>query len=464
VASDLLNAGLQQAKNLADANSDESISALAALIQKPSLTGEEGAAQAYLASKLEDLGATTELLDIDLPALFERYPDVAQYPTHWEHDLILGYESRPTIESLRASGLESVLNYNNRPNVVARWPGEGNGRSLILNGHIDTVTIEPGSSWTRNPFGAEIENDRMFGRGASDMKGGLMAAILAMKYLREAGVKLAGDVIYQSVVNEEHSGNGTLDLVRRGITADGAIVLEPTDNRVYLSHPGGLYWQVTVPGIQRSPGSRWENGRKVGVSAIEKLPSVISLMMDMEISINSRNAKELATTNTPPMSLVFGKLTSGYYETVTAGEAVLRGSAYFPHPMGTVDEMIQRFRNCIDDANSQDSFLSENPSLIEFLHHDDPTHQADTAGIASHMESLLPAPLHSCGEKAGAFACDMRHLVNRGHIPTIVFGPGAISQAHKPDEYIQISEFLESIHYLINFIGTWCNMEKSTMD
>ena len=137
------------------------------------------------------------------------------------------------------------------------------------------MTLEPAAQWTRDPFGAEIIDGAMYGRGTSDMKGGLMAALMALTYLHEAGLRLRGDVIFQSVVNEEHAGNGTLDLVRRGYKADAAIVLEPTNNTIAVSHPGGLYWQVTVPGTQRSPGARWTDGRQDGVSAIEKLPGVI---------------------------------------------------------------------------------------------------------------------------------------------------------------------------------------------
>ena len=116
------------------------------------------------------------------------------------------------IQALVASGLTDRLNYRNRPNLVAVLRGTGGGRSLILNGHIDTVTVEPREQWTRDPVGAAIEDGRMYGRGTSDMKGGLMGAVMALTYLREAGVRLPGDVIFECVVNEEHAGNGTLDL------------------------------------------------------------------------------------------------------------------------------------------------------------------------------------------------------------------------------------------------------------
>ncbi|MDH3738704.1 MAG: M20/M25/M40 family metallo-hydrolase, partial [Alphaproteobacteria bacterium] len=406
---------------------------------------------------LRGLGAETETLEPDIAALFERFPLVAQYPTHWQHDLILPYADLPTHEALRQSGLQDVLNYRDRPNVVATFRGAGGGRSLILNGHIDTVTIEPTGEWTRDPFGAEIENGLMYGRGTSDMKGGLMAAMLAMTYLIETGAELRGDVIVQSVVNEEHAGNGTLDLVRRGYRADAAIVLEPTNNAVCVSHPGGLYWQVTVPGVVRSPGARWAGEQMEGVSAIEKLPAVIDALLDVERLYNAVKSDDPMEQDRSPFALTIGKVAGGHYETATASEAVLRGGAYFSPVAGEVHEVMAQFRRSIAAANAGDDFLDTHPAQLEFLHHDDSTRQSPQIPLAMQMGEVLTDRGHSGQAKAGPFACDMRHLVNQGNIPTIIFGPGSIAQAHKPDETITLQEYLDSIEHLIAFIWSWCN-------
>jgi acetylornithine deacetylase len=448
---------LTEALDRASSNRDRSIEALASLVRVPSLTGEEGDAQTHMAGLLSDLGAETETLEPDVAALFESFPLVAQYPTHWQHDLILPYADLPTHEALEKSGLEDVLNYRDRPNVVGTFRGTGGGRSLILNGHIDTVTIEPTHEWTRDPFGAEIDNGLMYGRGTSDMKGGLMAAMLAMTYLKEAGASLRGDVILQSVVNEEHAGNGTLDLVRRGYRADAAIVLEPTNNAICVSHPGGLYWQVTVPGVVRSPGARWAGENMEGVSAIEKLPAVIEALLHVEKIYNATKTDDPMEEGRVPFALTIGKVAGGHYETATASEAVLRGGAYFSPVAGEVHEVMGQFRDSIAAANTGDDFLNTHPAQLEFLHHDDSTRQSPQIPLAVQMGQVLTERGISGEAKAGPFACDMRHLVNQGNIPTIIFGPGSIAQAHKPDENITVQEYLDCIEHLIAFIWSWCN-------
>ncbi|MCW5729957.1 MAG: M20/M25/M40 family metallo-hydrolase [Alphaproteobacteria bacterium] len=449
----------EEALALAARGREESVAALASLVRVPSLTGEEGRAQTEIAGHLKALGAETVIAEPDVARLFERFPQVAQYPTHWQHDLILPYAELPSYEALRASGLEKVLNYRDRPNVVGIFRGSGGGRSLILNGHIDTVTIEPAGEWTHDPFGAEIVDGLMYGRGTSDMKGGLMAALMAMSYLRRAGARLRGDVIFQSVVNEEHAGNGTLDLVRRGFRADAAIVLEPTNNTVSVSHPGGLYWQVRVPGRARSPGARWIDGRQDGVSAIEKLPLVIGALVDLERRYNEAAGDDPMEAGRSPFSLVMGKIVGGHYETVTAGEVTLRGGAYFAPMVGDVVDVMKDFRQALRKANAADPFLNENPARLEFLHHDDSTRQSPQIPHAMHMCEVLQARGGHGGVRPGPFCCDLRHLVNQGGIPSIIFGPGTIAQAHKPDEHIDLREYLDCIEHLIDFIWAWCNQD-----
>lgn len=445
----------ERAIGAARASQEDSVAQLASLVRIPSLTGEEGAAQAHVAKLLTAIGFDVAMADPDLERMFDRFPEVAQYPTHWQHDLILPYDTLPTIEALRASGLETVLNYTERPNVVGTLRGTGGGRSLILNGHTDTVTIEPAGEWMHDPFGAEIIDGTMFGRGTSDMKGGVMAAIMAVAAIRRSGVELAGDVIIEIVVNEEHAGNGTLDLVCRNVTADAAIVLEPTHNRIFTSHPGGLYWQVEVTGVPRSPGARWSGTRLDGVSAIEKLPPVIAALLAVEQSYNDSVIAE-PPSGSRPFSLVIGRVEGGHYETVTAGRAILKGGAYFAPQVGHVRDVMRAMSDAVRRANERDPFLARHPARLSFLHHDDSVLQRPEPAIAGVMAAVLADRGGDAGISPGPFCCDMRHLVNQGGIPSIIFGPGSIAEAHKPNERISLAEYLACIEHLIAFICRWC--------
>lgn len=452
-----------QAIKIARASTQRSTELLASLIRIRSLTGEEGEAQAFLADHVRALGADVSLDEPDVQALFDSFPTVAQYPTHWQHDLVLPYDGLPTFQALSESGLQDVLNYRNRPNLVGLFQGTGGGRSLILNGHIDTVTIEPTQSWNFDPFGATVVDGRMVGRGASDMKGGLVAAVVALQCLKEAGINLKGDVILQSVVNEEHAGNGTLDLVRRGFTADAAVVLEPTNNAICVDHTGGLYWQIAVQGTARSPGARWKSGQQEGVSAIEKLPPIIEALLKIERDAIARAKEQGDDGERAAFSMVIGKVLGGHYETVTAQDVLLKGGAYFSPRAGGFLEVMQRMSSAMEDVAAQDEYLGKFRPRLQFLHHDDAVEQEPGIAPAVALSQVLQRAGADSRIRPGPFCCDMRHLVNQGNIPSVIFGPGSIAQAHKPDEHIVVAEFLDAIEHLIEFIVDWCNAEPTSV-
>lgn len=434
----------------------EYVDLLRKIIRIPSLTGEEGEAQGFLAKYLKDLGLQVEAWEPDIEEIFKKFPESAQYPTHWQHDLILPYDRFPTYTELIQTGKIDILNYKDRPNVVGTLRGQGNGKSLLLNGHIDNVTVEPKSDWTVDPFGAEMIDGKIFGRGACDMKGGLVAALAAVQCLIETGVSLNGDVIYSSVVNEEHSGGGALSMVCKGITADAAIVTEPSENRVCIAHPGDVYWQLTLQGVPRSPGARWEGDDMVGVSAIEKLPLVIKSLLKLEAEYNKAPPSALYK-DIKPFSCVMGEISGGTYATATAGRCVLKGCVYFSPGLGSVNDIMDGIREYVKKGTESDPWFQKHPVDTEFLRH------KNTALIDGN-EPIVRAVLDcvkTVGGKdpsvtAATYGADMELFVNCGKIPTIIFGPGSIVPAHKPDEFISIDEYITSIKTLALSIYRWC--------
>lgn len=434
----------------------EYVELLRRVIQIPSLTGEEGEAQGFLAEYLKTLGLQVDEWEPDVKTLFDKYPHVAQYPSHWQHDLILPYDRFPTYEELIKTGKIDVLNYKNRPNVVGTLRGQGNGKSLLLNGHIDNVTVEPKSDWTVDPFGAELIDGKIFGRGACDMKGGLVAALAAIQSLIETGVSLKGDVIFSSVVNEEHSGGGALSMVCKEIRADAAIVTEPSENRVCIAHPGDVYWQLTLQGVPRSPGARWEGDDMVGVSAIEKLPLVIESLLKLETKYNKAPPSALYE-DIKPFSCVMGEIGGGTYATATASRCVLKGCVYFSPGLGSVNDIMDRIRKFVKKGTEFDPWFQKHPVEIEFLRH---KNTALIDGKEPIVRTVLDCAEMVSGKEASVtaatYGADMELFVNCGKIPTIIFGPGSIVPAHKPDEFIPIDEYIISIKTLALSIYRWC--------
>ena len=435
----------------------KSIELLAALVRIPSPTGEESAAQEFIAEYLGNLGLHVECWEPDVKALFDKYPHVAQYPSHWQHDLILPYQDLPTYEDLIQSEKIDVLNYKNRPNVVGIWKGSGGGgRSLILNGHIDTVTVEPLNEWNHDPYGAEIIEGKMYGRGVSDMKSGIVASLIALESLIELDVKLRGDVIFQSVVNEEHAGNGTLACIEHGITADAAIITEPTKHHIRLGSAGSVCWGVEIAGRARPTGARWAGREQNGISAIEKIPPIINSLLMMEQKIN-KNYRHPHLPDQNPFSLVMGRVCGGHYDGVTASECILNGTAYFGSEVGSVADVMEHIRTAVSEGSKIDPWLKKNPPSVFFLHHDDPSDIDENEPIIQTLSATAEKILNEKPPRyRGTAACEMRHLINQGNIPTTVFGPGWGDQIHKPDEFMPIDSMLPAVKALTLTIFNWC--------
>jgi len=398
---------------------------LCELISIPSVGNEEKAAQENVASKLRRIGLEVDVWELDFEALREH----PSFSMSIERDEGLG--------------------------VVGVMEGNGGGRSLILNGHVDVVAQGNEANWSHPPWSGKITERRVYGRGAADMKGGLCCAIYAAKAIRDSGVQLKGGLILESVIGEEDGGVGSLAAVLRGYSSDGAVVMEPTGLKVAPAHAGALSFRVTVPGKSAHACVREE-----GVSAIEKFIPIYSALKALEEERNKKVNDPLYANYRLPYPLNIGKVQGGTWPGTVAESLV------FDSRIGVaVDERVEEARDSLERAVAKaaqaDPWLREHLPKVEWRGYQfDPSiipveHPIVKTVSGAYTEVTGKSP----GIEGMTYASDMRHLVNTGKTPTLLFGPGDVRNAHGPDEYVPVEELVAAVRTLALAALRFCGYE-----
>lgn len=383
------------------------------LVAFPSLDGspDEQAAQEYVAAFLERQGFEMDVWEIDFD-LVRRHPSFSA-----------------EAERQRGSGVVGML-------------GMGAGPTLIFNGHVDVVPAGDRALWRFPPWQATIDNGFVYGRGALDMKGGLACAVFAAKAIRDAGVRLKGRLLIQSVIGEEDGGCGTLATVLRGHTGDGAIVVEPTGLCIAPAQAGALNFRLTVPGAAAHGCVREE-----GVSAIEKFLPLYQALIDLETRRNAaarRNddaVSRLYARYTTPYPLSIGVVRAGEWASTVAETLVAEGR-YGVAVGENLAEARRMLEETVARAAQTDPWLREHPPRLEwwggqFAPADTPLDHPLVETTAAAFAAMTGVPATLEGMTYGA---DMRLLVHEGHTPTILFGPGDVRDAHRPNERVAIAD------------------------
>ena len=446
----------QQIVQYIDEHKEDFIKFLRDLIRINSVTGYEKKAQEFVQERIAGYGLETELVEADVKKMFELFPEIAQVPSIGEEglDMPLLTEDKFTYEQLMASKFDRLKSYKDRPNLIGKLKGKGGGKSLIINGHIDTVPVGDRSKWHFDPFGAEIKDGFLYGRGAVDMKGGVASMVATVEALTALKIPLSGDLMFQTVVNEEHAGGGALGNIAAGYTADAAIVTEPTGsggNFIQNGNGGGVYWDVRIKGYETHAGSRWQNNKPFGISAIEKAALVIDSLISLEKGLNKEKAL---------MSLCIGTIKGGTYATATAAECVINGVAYFSPDLGTGKDGITKVKKMLKDAvlNVDDAWLKANPPTIKFQHYDDaymlPEDRQEIKNLTEDVIRDVLGKEPVITQLTGG--CDARHFGNQGGIPAIVYGAGDMKKAHSTDECINLDDYIRGIKVLTVTIYRWC--------
>ena len=321
-----------------------------------------------------------------------------------------------------------------RFNVVAILRGTGRGRSLMLNGHMDTVGTV---GMTVKPFTPSIVNGKLFGRGSCDMKGSIAAMIGAMAALAASNRKLAGDVLFTGVVDEEYMSIGTSELIKR-FRADAAVVGEPTNMNIGVAHKGYAWLEVETIG-KPAHGSMPEKG----IDAIEKMALLISLLGSIRRKYNLNRHPLLGVASIHTSTITGGS----DWSTVPARCVLDLERRLLPgeDPQDPVEEL----RKAIKECSRRDKSLK---ATVRLIHHADPMQIND----APHI-SILKKNLSGLGRIVGVpYWTDGSILWNRAEIPTCLFGPGDIAVAHGPAEHVKIEDVLRAPRVYAETAAAYC--------
>ena len=387
---------------------------LCELVAIPSLTGQETPAQEHVAEQMGRCGLAVDVWQLD----FERLSQHRAFSVEVERDHGLG--------------------------VVGLMGEAAGGRSLIFNGHVDVVPAGDESNWRYPPWQGTIADGHVYGRGALDMKGGLCCALFAAKALRDARVRLKGQLIIESVIGEEDGGVGTLATVLRGYQADGAVVVEPTELIVSPAQAGALNFRVTVPG-RAAHGSL----RDEGVSAIEKFFPIYEALMVLERERNQKVQDPLFASYELPYAICVGTVQGGNWASTVAERLTFEGR-YGVAVGENIPDARQILEQTIARAAQADPWLRDHPPQIEWW-----GGQFEPASIpVDHpiVETVCGAYGDTSGMTARVagmpYGADMRLLVNEGKTPTVLFGPGDVRSAHQPDEHVPMADLIATVRTL----------------
>jgi acetylornithine deacetylase len=332
-----------------------------------------------------------------------------------------------------------------RDNLVARMAGPAPGRSAVVNSHVDVV---PADDWP-DAYTPRVEGDVVFGRGACDAKGCVATMYLAACAMAELGLPRAGEVIFQIVVDEEVGGNGTLALVREGVRADGAVVCESTHLAVHPANRGAVWFRFDFQGRSCHMGSKHE-----GVSAIDLACETIGILYRYEAElIEDKKSQPLFAGYEFPAQVNVGMIGGGHFPSAVAGAAWLEGGiGFLPcRPMEQVKADVVRRIETLGSETLKARYRLSWPKL----HNDSYETPPDDPLVRTFHEAATEA-----GAPAGLtgwnVSCDARLLAKLGGMPTVVFGPGGIEDAHSASERIALPEVEKAAEALVRFVDKWC--------
>ncbi len=339
-----------------------------------------------------------------------------------------------------------------RNNVVGVLRGSGGGKTLILSGHMDVAPKEP-LPWTVcEPFESVVKGGRIYGRGSSDMKGGLASAVMAVKILKESGYVPRGDIILESVVDEEYaSGNGTIAACLRGYKGGLAIIPEPSGLNVCAANVGGVMYRIRIQGEAGMPYT----GKKA-FNISYALADMLKLIEKHEEDREDSACPAIWDDAVQKRKIVVTK--------VKAGEVQEHGQLGAPidawieisvqtYPDEEMDAVTAELEEMIRKGFPHCAGVEVTP-LYHYVEpgNTDPKHE----GVALLNESLNSAMGGGKEVTIAPFPCDLFVFEKYAGTPAVVFGPEG-GNLHAPNEWVDIESMMKVMETLVDFIPKWCD-------
>jgi acetylornithine deacetylase len=406
---------------------------LAKLSSFPSIRGNEQGAQKFMAKELEDREFDVDTWNIDIDDI-----------SHLD-------------------GFSSVIsNYEDALNVVGTHKSKTNqGKSLILNGHIDVVPVGPLDMWDKPPYEPYIRDNWMYGRGVGDMKAGITCNLFALDALKSIGLVPASNVYFQSVVEEECTGNGALACLQRGYRADAVLIPEPFAEKLVTSQIGVIWFQVQLQGV---PVHVYE--AQNGANAIEAVIPLIDALKKMEERWNLPEHKNCHFHHIDnPLKLNIGKIAGGDWASSVPSWTTfdVRIAVY---PDQNIDEAKADIEQTIQKACQTNTFLKKNNAKVVyngFLAQGyalaDDTSDSAKQAIETLAYANQIVNKNELDKISITATTDARFFGLYDNTPALVFGPEAKS-IHGFNECVNLDSVRRVTQITALFIAKWCKLEK----
>jgi acetylornithine deacetylase len=415
---------------------DEIVQVMTDMIRLPSEnkppTGSEKQVQQYQADYLRQAGIPVELYQPD------QVPGLREHPEYWPG-----------------------RDYTDRPNLSSTLPGRGGGRSLLLTGHCDTVALGE-NRWNHPPFGARIHEGRMYGLGASDMKGQMAAMLVMYKTLAASRVPLLGALSYECVVDEEEAGvNSTIAGRLRDGPRDAAIIPEATGLDVYPAVRGALISQFTF----QAEGTWLEVGKqRKQLDAVEQIGLFLTHLDDLRGRLREWPVPDIYAMYPEPRPVNVTKIYAGGWGSEVPIAVPASGRIELiiqtvpgderPRVLQVVEEWLAELVRA-----HPTSFIA--PPTLEFARRW--MHPSEMAASHTFVTFLRDSVIRATGRppavKGAPYPCDLWALQRLFHMPSVVFGPAG-GNSHAADEYVEMESVFEFVESLIVFVLEWCGVAE----